>query len=206
MLSLGERGKIARRSRVDDRDERQSHESSQAVVPLLHLDMNPHAPTIDSFDTTISARDWLARPHAPSDLGIGGAMLIRMHTVRDTRGLLTAGEIGDGLPFTPRRYFVISRVPSKDVRGAHAHRKLRQLLVCLAGSVVVEACDGNRSVEVTLDSPQAGLYIPPLVWGAQHHYSGDAVLLVLASREYDATDYIRDFDEFLALRRTGVSA
>jgi dTDP-4-dehydrorhamnose 3,5-epimerase-like enzyme len=129
-----------------------------------------------------------------------------MHAVHDERGWLTAGEIGAGLPFTPRRYFVISQVPSTDIRGAHAHRELRQLLVCLAGSVVVEVSDGRRNVVVTLDCPQAGLYIPPMAWAAQHHYSHDAVLLVLASREYDASDYIRDFDEFVALRASGVSA
>jgi hypothetical protein len=42
-----------------------------------------------------------------------------------------------------------------------------------------------------------------MVWGAQHHYSRDAVLLVLASRAYDAADYVREYDRFLELRRRG---
>jgi len=37
------------------------------------------------------------------------------------------------------------------------------------------------------------------VWGSQYHYSPDAVLLVFASLEYDADDYIRDYDDYLAL-------
>lgn len=39
--------------------------------------------------------------------------------------------------------------------------------------------------------------MPPLTWGAQYDYSDDAVLLVLASRVYEADDYIHDYDEFL---------
>ena len=50
-----------------------------------------------------------------------------------------------------------------------------------------------------LDRPEIGVYVPPMVWAAQYKYSPDAVLLVLASAAYDSDDYIRDYDEFLAL-------
>ena len=76
----------------------------------------------------------------------------------------------------------------------------QQLLVCLAGSVVAEVSDGRRWRAVHLDCPDVGLYIPPMVWGAQHDYSREAVLLVLASDEYDSADYIRDIDTFRAER------
>ena len=59
--------------------------------------------------------------------------------------------------------------------------------------------DGETSDEIELDGPASGLHIPPLVWGTQWQYTRDAVLLVLASHPYDADDYIRDYDEFLAL-------
>ena len=38
-----------------------------------------------------------------------------------------------------------------------------------------------------------------MVWSTQWRYSHDAVLLVLASHPYDTEDYIRDYEEFLAL-------
>jgi UDP-2-acetamido-3-amino-2,3-dideoxy-glucuronate N-acetyltransferase len=150
---------------------------------------------------SLRARDWFADPRAKPDLGVGGSALVRLHAVFEKRGHLTAGEIGKGLPFVPRRFFVISEVPDADIRGEHAHRSLHQLLVCLAGSVVAEVSDGKRKRIVTLDCPQVGLHIPPMVWGVQHHYSRDAVLLVLASSEYDPADYIRDFDRFVALQK-----
>lgn len=148
----------------------------------------------------LRATRWLADGGSPAGLGIDGARLVRMHSVVEPRGLLTVGELGRGLPFAPRRFFVISQVPRVDIRGEHAHRRLEQLLVCLAGSVVAEVSDGQRWRSVHLDCPDVGLYVPPMVWGAQHDYSRDAVLLVLASHEYEAADYIRDIAEFRAER------
>ncbi len=147
----------------------------------------------------LSARAWFDSGGAP-DLGVGGASLVRMHSIYERRGHLTVGEIGKGLPFVARRFFVISEVPDQHIRGEHAHRALHQLLVCLAGSVVAEVNDGTTSRSVTLDVPHVGLHIPPMVWGAQHDYSRDAVLMVLASAQYDPADYVRDYAEFKSLR------
>ena len=51
--------------------------------------------------------------------------------------------------------------------------------------------------EVFLDRPNLGLYIPAMIWGIQHSYSADAVLLVFASDYYDPADFIRDYNQFL---------
>jgi UDP-2-acetamido-3-amino-2,3-dideoxy-glucuronate N-acetyltransferase len=152
--------------------------------------------------SALSARAWFDAGASP-DLGVGGAALVRMHSIFEPRGHLTVGEIGKGMPFVPRRFFVISDVPDESIRGEHAHRTLHQLLVCLAGSVVAEVTDGAAKRSVSLDCPHVGLHIPPMVWGVQHHYSRDAVLMVLASAEYDPADYIRDLAQFKALRAGG---
>jgi len=89
-------------------------------------------------------------------------------------------------------------VPGKDVRGEHAHRRCHQFLVCLRGSLSVVVDDGQASEEIALDRPSIGLYLPPMVWAVQYRYSADALLLVFASDPYDASDYIRDYDEFLS--------
>lgn len=148
----------------------------------------------------LSATQWFETGEAVRVLA-QGATLIRQHAIFEARGHLTVGEMGQGLPFAPRRYFVISQVPAEDIRGQHAHRELHQFLICLAGSVIVEVDDGERTNIVHLDRPQVGLHLQPMVWASQHTYTRDAVLLVMASSEYQAADYIRDHDEFLALRR-----
>lgn len=131
-----------------------------------------------------------------NQLGVGGAFVQLMQRVNDPRGSLSVGEFERDLPFRPKRYFVVFDVPSQELRGEHAHRACHQFLICLHGSCRAIVDDGAVRQEVLLDRPDVGLYMPPMIWGTQHSYTRDAVLLVLASHEYDAADYIRTYDEF----------
>lgn len=134
------------------------------------------------------------------DTSVPGVTVHRLPLVNDLRGSLSAGEFLAQIPFAPKRYFVVFDVPGKDVRGEHAHRVCHQFLVCVRGSLAVVVDDGTTSEEIALDGPNLGLYLPPMVWAVQYKYSADAMLLVFASEHYDADDYIRDYDEFLAAR------
>jgi len=135
-------------------------------------------------------------PHA---LSVRNARFIHLPLIVDLRGSLTFGEFSQHLPFYPRRFFVILDVPSAEVRGEHAHKEQEQFLVCLRGSCSVVLDDGHQRDEIILNQSNVGLFIPPMIWATQYKYSSDAVLLVLASDIYDASDYIRDYDEFLEL-------
>lgn len=119
-----------------------------------------------------------------------------LRSAADLRGSLAAIEFAPDLPFAPRRFFTVFQVPSKEVRGQHAHRTCEQFLVCLAGSVTCLFDNLRERFTVQLDSPAVGLHMPAWTWGAQYNYSADAVLGVFASHPYDASDYIRDYEEF----------
>jgi UDP-2-acetamido-3-amino-2,3-dideoxy-glucuronate N-acetyltransferase len=131
---------------------------------------------------------------------VGGAHLVHLTCAVDMRGSLAASELTRDIPFVPRRFFVVYRVPTAEARGAHAHRACHQFLMCLSGSIVVLVDDGIDRAQVVLDDPGVGLYMPPMIWGTQYAHSPDAILAVLASDPYDANDYVRDYDEFLSLR------
>jgi len=133
---------------------------------------------------------------------LGEAIVFRIPGAKDLRGSLSFGEVHRQVPFEVQRYFLVFDVPSEYVRGEHAHRTLQQFLVCVAGRCNVVIDDGSSRHEVVLDSPAKGVYIPPLVWATQYKFTRDAVLLVLASEYYDASEYIRDYGDFLALRQT----
>lgn len=140
---------------------------------------------------------------------VAGVTLHRLKLVRDMRGSLSVGEFEKDIPFVSRRYFFVFDVPSAEVRGEHAHYKCHQFLVCARGQVSVVADDGSRREEYLLDSSDIGIYLPPMVWGIQYRYSPDAVLCVFASDPYDANDYIRNYDDFLTIKRgsgTGAAA
>ena len=134
-------------------------------------------------------------------LAVRGVTLHHFKAVDDLRGRLSVGHFGEEIPFQPKRYFIVYDVPSKDVRGEHAHRRCHQFLICLQGSVSVIADDGIHAQEVLLDNPALGLYLPPMTWGTQYKYSEKATLLVFASDVYDPQDYIRDYQEFLQLAK-----
>jgi UDP-2-acetamido-3-amino-2,3-dideoxy-glucuronate N-acetyltransferase len=142
-----------------------------------------------------------AAPAPASEVRVRGVELIRVPLVEDMRGNLVAWQLERGLPFAPARSFLIFDVPSKEVRGEHAHHRCAQMLVCLQGSLVVLCDDGRHRQEFLLDDRTVGLHVPPMVWGTQYKYSEDAMLLVFASRPYEPSDYIRSYEEFLVERR-----
>lgn len=136
---------------------------------------------------------------APQLSMLAGVSLVVLPRVTDIRGSLTVGEFERSIPFEAKRYFMVFDVPSVETRGEHAHRECHQFLICVRGKVSVVADDGKNREEFLLDRPDRGLYLPPMIWGIQYKYSPDALLLVFASHYYDATDYIRDYNEFLSL-------
>lgn len=129
---------------------------------------------------------------------VRGVTLHRFPQHEDLRGSLLALELERDLPFLPRRTFVVYDVPTEEVRGEHAHKKCAQFLICVRGSVRVLADDGTTRQEFALDSPSVGVFLPSMTWGTQYRYSLDATLLVFASHAYDASDYLRTYEEFLA--------
>ena len=119
----------------------------------------------------------------------------------DERGKLIAIEsLTDLAPFEVKRVYYIFDTTPGTVRGNHAHKDLRQLLICVSGACTIscEMPDGTKS-EHRLDWPDSGLLIEGLVWRQMKEFSKDAVLLVLASEHYDEADYIRDYNEFRSL-------
>lgn len=111
--------------------------------------------------------------------------LILLDSHNDRRGNLASLE---DFPFPVKRIFHIYNMPLKEVRGGHAHKKCKQLLIAACGAVLVTTGDGKNYV---LDNPAEGLYVPPkhLLW--YRFLMDGTTLLVLASEKFDKEDYIR---------------
>ena len=121
----------------------------------------------------------------------------------DDRGQLVAIEEGIDLPFDVRRvYYIYDTLPGVS-RGFHAHLKLEQILICVSGSCKIHLDNGYETAEVVLDKPNLGLYISNNMWREMYDFSEGAVLLVLASEHYTEADYIRNYDAFLEMVRSG---
>ncbi|MCE3255433.1 MAG: WxcM domain protein [Rickettsiaceae bacterium] len=118
----------------------------------------------------------------------------------DERGSLIALEGNKNIPFEIKRIYYIFDTKEGVQRGFHAHKKLKQILVCVRGSCKILLDDGKEKSEVILDSPDKGLLIESVIWREMFDFSPDCVLVVLADNYYDEEDYIRDYEEFLELR------
>lgn len=118
----------------------------------------------------------------------------------DDRGHLVICEGGIDIPFDIKRIFYIYGSDSEVVRGQHANRNSEFVLINVAGTSKVRVKDGKGNETVySLNRPHTGIYLPKMVWKDMYEFSEDSVLLCLASTHYDASEYIRDYDEFVKI-------
>lgn len=177
---------------------------TRSVPPMAIVQGNPSI--IIGYKSTISSDRKRVDPNKAivagvQNLRVKGVTYHEFRKVSDLRGDLTVAEFQKEIPFLPKRYFLVFDVPSAETRGEHAHIQCHQFLIAVKGSVSVVVDDGEMREEITLDKPNAGLYLPPMTWGIQYKYSSDAVLLVFASHYYDAGDYIREYGEYIAMKK-----
>jgi dTDP-4-dehydrorhamnose 3,5-epimerase-like enzyme len=119
--------------------------------------------------------------------------------VTDFRGNLYPIDFQD-LPFKPRRIFFVSDVPAGCIRGEHAHHVTKQLLYCIKGEIEV-TLENVQTQPVSYVLTQGNfLFVDKLVWDSQKFLTGDDVLMVIASTEYNKDDYILDKKEFKRMR------
>lgn len=116
----------------------------------------------------------------------------------DERGHLVIVEGGQDIPFEIKRAFYIYGSDKNVVRGQHANRRTEFVLINVAGKSKVRVKDGEGNEAIyCLNRPHTGIYLPTMVWKDMYDFSEDSVLLVLASEHYDATEYIRDYEQFV---------
>jgi dTDP-4-dehydrorhamnose 3,5-epimerase-like enzyme len=114
----------------------------------------------------------------------------------DPRGNLTFIESNNQIPFTIERVYWIYDVPGGEIRGGHAFRKTKELVIALSGSFDLVLHDGYREQRYHLNRSYYGVYVPNMIWRKMENFSTNSTALLLASTNYDPDDYIRDFEQF----------
>jgi hypothetical protein len=128
---------------------------------------------------------------------ISNCSIIEIPQIKNRAGNISPihGEID--IPFKVRRVFYLYDIPGGENRGAHAHKKCHQFLIAASGSFNVLVDDGNNRKKISLNRPYNGLYIPPGIWAEELGFSSGSICLVLTSHKYDATDYIRNYNDYI---------
>jgi hypothetical protein len=111
------------------------------------------------------------------------------------------------IPFSIKRVYYINNLENcVSVRGKHAHKELSQVIFCISGSFMLTLDDGENRQELLMYRDNLGVVLGPRLWHEMHSFSSGCLLLVAASDYYDESDYLRDYDEFLAFVRDNPEA
>ncbi len=130
-----------------------------------------------------------------------GDIAHQLKKITDPRGNLTVVEGMIDVPFDVRRVYWVYDVPGGESRGGHAHKHCREMIVAVSGSFNVTLDNGYEQKTYHLNHPWQGLLVETGIWRTLDDFSSGAVCLVLASDNFDETDYIREYDDFIAWLR-----
>ncbi|MCK8623660.1 sugar 3,4-ketoisomerase [Prevotella sp. E13-27] len=134
---------------------------------------------------------------------IDDVKIIELPKFLDARGNLSFAEQNNHIPFEIKRTYWIYDVPGGEDRGGHAFRENQEVVIALSGAVDVIVDDGVSQKTFRLDRSYYGLYIPKGLWRTMECFSTNSFALEFGSVAYSADDYIRDYDEFLKLKKDG---
>lgn len=126
-----------------------------------------------------------------------GIVIKRWPSFVDDIGCLVPVEFKE-IPFAPKRVFIVMDVPANSERGGHAHKKTQQYLFCIKGLILVILHDGKNKYQFKLATGQ-GVLVDKMIWDSQKFMTGDDILQVFCSTVWQASDYIRDFEQFKKL-------
>lgn len=122
--------------------------------------------------------------------------VLEFNQLGDERGHLVVIEGNKDIPFEIKRLFYIYGTKDNVVRGKHANRKSKFILINLSGSCKINVDDGNNKEEIILDKAHQGVYLEEMVWKDMYDFSEDSILLVLSNEYYDKEEYINNYVEF----------
>lgn len=129
--------------------------------------------------------------------------IIQLPKFLDSRGNLSFVEQNNHIPFTIRRTYWLYDVPGGESRGGHAYKENEEFIVALSGCFDVILDDGKEKMIYTLNRSYYGLYVPKGLWREMENFSTNSLAMILSSTEYDANDYVRDYEVFLKLKNNG---
>lgn len=134
---------------------------------------------------------------------IADCKIVELPKFLDVRGNLSFAEQNNHIPFEIKRTYWIYDVPGGEARGGHAFRKNQEFVIALSGAFDVVVDDGEQKKTFTLNRSYYGLYIPKGLWRTMGNFSTNSLALEFGSIHYDEKDYIREYGDFLKLKKDG---
>lgn len=134
---------------------------------------------------------------------INDVKIIELPKFLDARGNLSFAENYKQIPFEIKRTYWIYDVPGGKDRGGHAFRENQEVVIALSGAFDVVVDDGENKKTFSLNRSYYGLYIPSGLWRSMDNFSTNSFALEFGSISYSADDYVREYEDFLKLKKDG---
>lgn len=134
---------------------------------------------------------------------VDNVKIVELPRFLDARGNLSFAEQNNHIPFEIKRTYWIYDVPGGEARGGHAFRQNQEFVVALSGSFDIIVDDGQNKKAFTLNRSYYGLYVPAGLWRTMANFSTNSLALEFGSEHYNEKDYIRDYSDFLKLKKDG---
>lgn len=134
---------------------------------------------------------------------IDDCKIVELPKFLDARGNLSFAENYKHVPFEIKRTYWIYDVPGGEDRGGHAYLKNQEFIIALSGAFDIVVDDGENKKTFSLNRSYFGLYVPAGLWRTMEHFSTNSFALEFGSEHYAKEDYIRDYGQFLKLKRDG---
>src|SRR5210317_2098338 len=114
-------------------------------------------------------------------------------------GSLIPFSLKKEIPFKTKRIFII--YGNKNfVRGNHAHYKCKQFLVPIFGSMEIEYENKKGKHTINIDyKKKRGILLKQKNWCRIKFKTKKCILMVFCNREYEFSDYIENYKDFLKL-------
>ena len=134
---------------------------------------------------------------------IDDCKIVELPKFLDARGNLSFAENYQHIPFEIMRTYWIYDVPGGEDRGGHAYFKNQEFIIALSGAFDVVVDDGVQKKTFSLNRSYFGLYVPTGLWRTMENFSTNSFALEFGSEHYAKEDYIRDYGQFLRLKKDG---
>jgi dTDP-4-dehydrorhamnose 3,5-epimerase-like enzyme len=133
-------------------------------------------------------------------MNLNAVQIINLPKILDSRGNLSFIEEEKHIPFKIERTYWIYDVPGGEMRGGHAYKKNCEFIIALSGSFDVILHDGKEEKKYPMNRSYYGLYVPEMIWRGIENFSTNSLALILSSTNYDESDYVRDFEQFISIK------
>ena len=123
----------------------------------------------------------------------------KFKSFRKKSGKLTAFSLRKSFPIKVKRIFIING-EKNFVRGDHAHKRCSQFVYSILGKIKIELVSKIEKKTIILDhNRNEGYLLKPKTWCKIKFLTKNAILLVACDMEYQFSDYIEKYSDFLKI-------